>query len=37
MLAGGGRNNVFQGGETVEQGLGLDVIIGLDGDFGLCN
>lgn len=37
LLAGGGRDNVFQGGETVEKGLGLDVIVGLDGDLGLCN
>lgn len=32
----GRRNNVFQGIETVVEGLAVDLKIRLDGDFGLC-
>lgn len=34
---GGGRDNIFQGGQTVEESLSLKLEVGFGGDLGLCN
>lgn len=36
MAAGGGRKDVFQGGDAVAEGLALNFDFGIVGDFGFC-
>jgi hypothetical protein len=34
LQTGGGRNNIFQGGQALVERLAFKVIVGLNGDLG---